>query len=111
MFRKLNELVPYLEFHLIKLAPDFREMKDFVDVMELYPYKKCEEIPQSLRVDAGQSIGIESGVKNLFVANESSHRDLGFYGSWIAGIQVHVSLMMRSTPDRKQAFQTLWGLS
>jgi len=89
MFRQLKTIFPFIEYHVVRLFPDFRtglrNNKD--EFSEAYPYVSVSLIPENLRCIKGEGAGFESGVGGLYVASGESYPDLGSLGGVVAGIQ------------------------
>lgn len=114
MIRKLTELFPFLEYHVLHLYPDFRisasqrekltlfggvaakaEGKEkrsealpvevLSELAQLYAFKKLEEIPANLLVYGDEGLGSASGIGHLFLVNEEAYPELGSLGPvWAA---------------------------
>jgi hypothetical protein len=113
MLRQANELLPFLEFHVTRIYPDFRmatESKNPLGVApgkdkdqdqeselkEVYGFKSLEEIPDNLIVSSGKGLGSNSGIDGLFVASEESYPDLGSFGPTVAALEGVTELAHRS---------------
>lgn len=95
MFRQLTEIIPFLEFHVINLVPDFRRKnsreESFLLLKEqlelLYPFKTLDSIPENLRSFSGEGVGITSGINNLYCISNESYPELGSLGGTVAALQ------------------------
>lgn len=101
MLRKLFEVMPFLEFHVKKIYPDFRGFTGYTDPLspifsldgavnelsEVYGFATPELIPDYLRCFDQKGIGSRSGLDNLYVANDESYPELGSLGGVVAAIE------------------------
>jgi hypothetical protein len=94
MLRQLAALVPFLEFHVARVYPDFRSRPE--ELREAYPYGTLEELPENLKVFAGEGTGTSSGIEGLFVATGEAFPALGSLGPFIAAIESAAWLAHRS---------------
>ncbi len=89
MFRQAKELLPFLDFHVVKIFPDFRDEKskegDGLD--EAYHFVDLDFIPDFLRVYDGSGMGYLSGVEDLYLASNESYPEMGTFGSVIASLE------------------------
>jgi hypothetical protein len=85
MFRKLMELVPFVEYHLVRIYPDFRTENQ--ELSEAYGFASVELVPENLKVAAGRGVGSASGIEGLFVATGESYPELGSLGATVAAIE------------------------
>jgi hypothetical protein len=85
MLRQLTELLPFLEFHIARIFPDFRTENN--DFSEVYGFATVDLIPENLRVERGKGSGSGSGLEGLFVATGESYPELGTLGSTIAALE------------------------
>jgi hypothetical protein len=101
MLRKLFEIMPFMEFHVKKIYPDFRGFTGYTDPLspiysadgavnelsEVYGFATPELIPDYLRCFDQKGIGSRSGLENLYVANDESYPELGSLGGVVAAIE------------------------
>jgi hypothetical protein len=86
MMRQLCEMVPFLEFQVVRIYPDFRS--DGGEFSEVYGFASPEMIPENLRsYEAGSGIGSRTGIEGLFVATNESFPELGAFGPTLAAIE------------------------
>jgi len=88
MFRLASKLIPYLEFHVMKVFPDFR-VETQSDLKSVYPFERLDMIPENLRCYAptGHSSrfkGANSGIEGLFISSNQSFPELGTFGPVVA---------------------------
>lgn len=114
MFRKLNEWIPYLEFHLSRVNPDFRDMKDLEDVKALIPYEKISQLPLHLLEYSPQPQGIQTKVPGVFRCNSESFSSLGYLSSWVSAMKIHAHFLSleknRAESPRMKAYRELWQM-
>ena len=89
MFRLASKLIPYLEFHVMKVFPDFRS-DDQTELKRVYPFERLEMIPENLRsyapTDHSRKLqGASSGIEGLFISSNQSYPELGSFGPVVAG--------------------------
>ncbi|MCM0605992.1 MAG: hypothetical protein KA715_07865 [Xanthomonadaceae bacterium] len=115
MFRKLNEFIPYLEFHLVRVNPDFRNMKDLEDVKTLIPYEKVSQIPKSLHEFSNTSLGIKTKIPGIYRCNGESFSSLGYLSSWVSALKIHAKFVSKEkswdSSPRVKSYTELWPLS
>ncbi len=86
MFRQLLEVMPFLEFHVIRAYPDFRS-DSLADFEAAYPFKNLRSIPLNLRSGLESGNGTVSGIDGLFVVSAESFPDLGSLGPALAALE------------------------
>lgn len=95
MVRKATELFPFLEFHILRIFPDFREAG--TELGDVYGFPVPQLIPGNLRCYSSvDGIGSESGIDGLFVTNAESYPELGGMGGAVAAIEAVAWLAHRS---------------
>jgi hypothetical protein len=100
MLRKATELLPFLEFHVVRIFPDFRkedagpEGQD--ELSEAYGFALPGLIPENLRAYATPGVGSFSGIDGLFVATGESFPELGSLGGTVAALESAAWLAHRS---------------
>jgi hypothetical protein len=101
MLRQATEILPFLEFHMTRLYPDFRLVKEAEagnqaeirmdlpsnELSEIYQFASLEEIPDNLLVYGGKGLGSTTGVDGLFIASEESYPSLGSFGGVVAALE------------------------
>jgi len=110
MFRQLKDLVPFIEYHVSRIFPDFRESDWYAGLLKeqtlsknsalgdfsVYSFKSLEQIPYNLRCYAQEGVGSASGLEGLFVANYESNPKYGSLGPIMAAIESIAWLAHRS---------------
>ena len=86
MFRQLIEIMPFLEFHVVRIFPDFRS-DSFQDFSQVYDFDSVRMIPANLRMGFRGGVGSRSGVEGLFVATDESFPQLGNFGGTVAALE------------------------
>ncbi len=94
MVRQLMEIFPFLEFHVGRIYPDFREGDR--EISEAFGYASINQIPENLRCVDGSGIGSRAGVEGLFVATGESFPELGSLGQFVASIEATAWICHRS---------------
>jgi hypothetical protein len=93
MFRLASEIVPYLEYHVLSIYPDFRADSQSDDLGVVYPFQRLSEIPENLKcygTNQGLSNlfqGSGSGIEGLFITSNQSFPELGNFGPTVASIE------------------------
>lgn len=94
MMRQLIEVLPFLEFHLTRIYPDFRFGREnpniettFQELRDLYGFKTLDAIPNNLLIFEGKGLGNQTGIEGLFAASEESFPHLGSLGGTVAALQ------------------------
>ncbi len=107
MFRQATELMPFLEFHVTQVYPDFRASSPAVrsllrahssgglenesfekdELSQLYGFPSLEAIPDSLLCYSGRGLGPHTGVQKLYLASDESYPSFGSFGGVIAALQ------------------------
>lgn len=118
MVRQAMEIMPFLEYHVTRLYPEFRvpsqqktlfhmpnqveetseeDLDNQSQLRELYNFTKLEEIPSNLFVydPTQKGVGPHSGIDGLFVASEESYPALGGFGATVAAFESVASLVQR----------------
>jgi hypothetical protein len=106
MMRQLMDILPFIEFHVTRIYPDFREggveggpfgLADNSgeadedappnELTELYGFTTLEAIPDNLKMYDGKGVGSTTGIEGLFVASEESYPALGNLGPTVAALE------------------------
>jgi hypothetical protein len=118
MVRQAMEIMPFLEYHVTRLYPEFRgsgkqralfhmpnetetpskeEVESQSQLQELYGFEKLENIPSNLFVydPKVKGVGPHSGIEGLFVASEESYPALGGFGATVAAFESVATLVQR----------------
>lgn len=95
MLRQAMELLPYLEYHIVRIFPDFREPGEAA-LGEAYGFSTLEEIPDNLRVFSGPGTGSFSGIDGLFLSSGEAYPELGSFGGTVAALESVAWLAHRS---------------
>ena len=90
LLRKTTEILPFLEFHIQGIYPDFRGEGDRA-LQETYGFKSLSEIPAHLICYQGKGPGAQSGIEGLFLSSRESLPSMGTHG-WA------VSALLRPRP-------------
>jgi hypothetical protein len=85
MLRQASELMPFIEYHVIRVYPDFRT--DNAELSEVFGFASPDLIPENLRCINGGGVGSRSGVEGLFVATGESFPELGTLGPTVAALE------------------------
>ena len=87
MLRKLVEIVPFSEYRIARIYPDFRDGTESTEMFEVYPYDELAKIPDGLLVYEGEGLGCVSGLDGLYVASEESYPGMGSVGPVVAAME------------------------
>ena len=106
MMRQLTEIIPFLEFHVIQVYPDFRVMKtanapfgdgskeaaaqgdEALKEWELvYGFSTLDQIPDNLLLYGKEGVGASSGMEGLFIASNEAYPQLGSLGPTVAALE------------------------
>lgn len=93
MLRQLTELMPFLEYHVVRVYPDFRAENS--EISEAFGFASPDMIPENLRVIVGKGVGSRSGIEGLFVASGESFPGLGGLGGTVAAFEATAWLAHR----------------
>jgi hypothetical protein len=115
MLRKLTEIIPFIEFHVIQIYPDFRMGSDMSETLRVIPevsastpqfredelkvvfgFSSLEEIPDNLLVYQDENLTSETGIDGLFRVSSESYPGLGSLGPIVAGLEAVSWLAHRS---------------
>lgn len=87
MLRKLVEIVPFSEYRIARIFPDFRDGAEPAEMAQVYPYEEIGMIPDDLLVYEGEGLGCVSGLDGLYVATEESYPGMGSVGPVVAAME------------------------
>ncbi|MGK5088692.1 hypothetical protein WDW86_14130 [Bdellovibrionota bacterium FG-2] len=95
MFRQATEILPFLEFHVTRVYPDFRSAlpqearneSNNDEFSAAFGFAMPELVPGSLRVYSGEGVGVNSGIEGLFVNSNESYPKLGSLGPSVAAVE------------------------
>jgi hypothetical protein len=88
MLRQAMEVLPFLEYHIVKIFPDFRFQETMVDhFTEAYGFASLDLIPDNLLVYPNSGLGSLSGIDGLFLASEESYPEWGSMGGIVAALE------------------------
>lgn len=124
LLKLFNDLVPFSEFHISNMYPDFREGEDRKPVLtgnvsgragedaespkpraedphlspltEAYGFASLDLIPDHLRVYGGAGLGSKSGIEGLYLASDESYPELGSFGGVVAGLEAVAAIAHRA---------------
>jgi len=94
MLRQMTEIMPFLEYHIVRIYPDFRT--DNKEISEAYSYAALEYIPDNMRFCDGKGIGSNTGVEGLFAVSGESYPALGSFGQTVAALESAAWIAHRS---------------
>lgn len=113
MLRKATEILPFLEFHILRIFPEFRP-EPSPELAMIYGFKSMEEIPAHLLLfqrplGASRSWGSRSGIERLFLASQEAYPELGPLGWTIASMEA-ISWLVGELrrPGRSEAPLSPW---
>ncbi len=88
MFRQATRIMPFLEFHVKQVYPDFRSgvMTNYDD-QPPYDFISLSDIPLNLRIFEKGGLGYFSGLTGIYLASEESFPELGTLGGVVAAIE------------------------
>ena len=87
MLRKLVEIVPFSEYRIARIFPDFRDGAEPAEMALVHPYDELEQIPDGLLVYEGEGLGCVSGLDGLYVATDESYPGMGSVGPVVAAME------------------------
>lgn len=101
MLKQVMSLIPFLEFHIVKIFPDFRLgtslspnfgflpalQEDNTEFTQFYGFNDLSDIPDHLRVYGGEGIGFQSGIQGLFIGSDEAYPYLGNWGASVAALE------------------------
>jgi hypothetical protein len=122
MVRQLMEIMPFLEFHVTQIYPDFRSdngnrmpfsfvneksnekqpekegggKEEVNELKSLYGFSSLDAIPDNLLIYPGKGLGSTSGIESLFIVSEEAYPELGNLGPTIAALESVAWLAHRS---------------
>lgn len=85
MLRQLIDLMPFIEYHIIEIYPDFRKGEN--EFLEAYGFATPVMIPDYLRTITQSSAGYFAGIEGLFLATDESYPLLGSMGPVVAAVE------------------------
>lgn len=94
MLKKASELLPFLERHVERIYPEFRDVAS--ELQQVYPYKTLRELPFNLLCFGSTGVGQRSGVEGLFLASGEAYPEYGPLGSVIAAVEAIAGMAHRS---------------
>jgi phytoene dehydrogenase-like protein len=95
MFRQLTEVMPFLEFHVVRIYPDFRDDSDD-DFRGAHPFSTLVEVPVNLRAGLRSGLGTRTGIEGLFVVSPEAFPELGSLGTAFAALEATAWIAHRS---------------
>ncbi|MCM2278368.1 MAG: hypothetical protein NDJ89_09860 [Oligoflexia bacterium] len=102
MLRQLTELMPFLEYHILRIFPDFRAVPGSPEIpagealSDLYGFSVPQMIPENLRCYEGRGMGSRSDVEGLFVVSGEAYPELGSLGGTVAALEAVAWIAHRS---------------
>ncbi|OFZ20569.1 MAG: hypothetical protein A2X94_11130 [Bdellovibrionales bacterium GWB1_55_8] len=115
MLRQVLAVVPFIEYHVTRIYPDFRKAHPSLDsqidskrtesaeyqtavaeLKEAYPFSTLADIPMNLRCYSGKGVGSRSGVEGLFVTSDEAYPQLGSLGGTVSAIEAVAWMAHRS---------------
>lgn len=107
MLRKITEIIPFFEFHVVKIYPDFRVPKDEREqepnrngseegIEQIYGFAQPDLIPENLRCYSEGGIGSASGIDGLFLSSGEAYPELGSLGGALSALEAVAWLAHRS---------------
>ncbi len=100
MFRQATEILPFLEFHVTRIYPDFRAALEVQsgdgladglsggdEFSAAFGFAMPALVPSGLRVYSGEGVGVNSGIEGLFVTTNESYPKLGSLGPSVAALE------------------------
>ncbi len=105
MFQQLSELLPFLEFHVVDIFPDFRKSyKRGDDEFSLYyGFVSPEFIPENLCVYEGRGEGVFTGIQRLYGAAGESFPCWGNLGPYLAALE-SIRIFVSESSGEKTTF-------
>ncbi|MCM2321787.1 MAG: hypothetical protein NDJ90_00830 [Oligoflexia bacterium] len=99
MLRQVSEIIPFLEYHILRIYPDFRSDAEVLvgeRMADVYGFASTQMIPENLRCYSGAGMGSRTGIEGLFVASGEAYPELGSLGGAVAAIEGVAWLAHRS---------------
>lgn len=116
IMRQLTEILPFLEFHVMRIYPDFRLGMGLENSLKLVSYKghtesgnssknelsevygftSLDAIPENLLMFTGEGLGSSTGIDGFFIATDESYPHLGNLGPTVAALESVAWLAHRS---------------
>lgn len=94
MLRQLMEILPFLEYHVIQIYPDFRRVhqlstseEDMTELEKLYYFKKLSEIPSNLLCYADTGLPSKTHIEGVFLVNQQTRPELGSLGGVLSAVE------------------------
>jgi len=94
MLRQVCEIMPFLEYNILNIFPDFTDENH--ELSHIYGYASKEMIPENLRYYVGEGLGSRTGIEGLFIASGESFPRLGTFGPTVAALEAVSWLAHRS---------------
>ncbi len=95
MFQKLQELFPFLQYHVGNVFPDFRRAENALQDPEAkesfgqaYGFTSLDQIPDNLLRRSGRGSGPLTSIDQVYRLNNEAYPDYGIWGPWISLVQV-----------------------
>lgn len=122
MVRQATELIPFLEYHVTELYPDFRsgtsQLQSLVkskatqpttsqptseedELGRVYGFSSLQMIPDALLCYQGRGIGPLTGVDKLYSASSESYPFLGSLGGMVSGLQAISEVTGRTAVQKR----------
>ncbi len=112
IYKLASEVFPFLEYHTVKIYPDFREgdNTDREEFSEVYGFVTPEIIPDNLRVYQGEGVGVQTPFSNLYSASNNSFPALGSFGYTVAALESAGRYCVSLTQQSTKLLQDLWRI-
>lgn len=94
MLRQVSQLIPYLQYHVVRIYPDFTDSTE--ELREVYSFDSLKAIPGNLLCYSGEGCGHQSVIQGLFIASPESFPELGTLGPLVAAMESVAWLAHRS---------------
>jgi hypothetical protein len=86
MLRKLTEILPFLDFHIERIYPDFRT-EDARELTEVYGFGSLDAVPPNLMSFSQPGFGSQTGIEGLFLSSSESYPGLGSLGMAVSALE------------------------
>lgn len=90
MFEQYKRIIPFSEYHVSRIYPDFRVEDDQSgedEFSQVYGFVAPNLIPDNLKCYGGIGVGMSSGLSHLFVASHESYPRFGSFGPFVAALE------------------------